>query len=76
MVNKTVSEQGLGLITAIHVSIFKTFFNELKHQSERQKSESGAKDYDEKDDDLLEEIYSIIDKPEILWPEMIRLILK
>lgn len=52
--------------------------NELKHLEEKSKaaSEAANKDQDEEEDNLIEEIRKNIDKPDNLWPELIRLILK
>lgn len=53
--------------------------NELKHQEEKTKAANEAsnkENIDEEEDNLIEEIRKLIDKPDCVWPELIRLILK
>lgn len=74
-----MAEQGFGLINAIHVAIVNVFMNELKHLEEKNKAanEAANKDNpDEEDDILIEEVRKNFEKPDLLWPELLRLILK
>lgn len=51
--------------------------NELKNKEEKSKSSADAKDKVEEEGDILNEsILKYIDKRELVWPELIRLILK
>ena len=76
--NKTVSEQGFHLINSIHIAMVNVFMTELKNKEEKSKSSADAanKDKEEEGDTLMDDIRQHIEKPELVWPELIRLILK
>lgn len=75
--NKAAAETGFGLINSIHMSIFQVFMKELKNEEEKNKSsDPSTKEANEQDEDhLLTEIRKNIEKPELVWTELVRLIL-
>lgn len=55
--------------------------NELSHIEEKNKTQGGAdsankEGLEEEDENLIEEIRKNIEKPDLIWPELTRLILK
>lgn len=75
--NKTVAEQGFNLVNAIHIAILNIFIEELKNKDEKVKSSGDTgKDKEEEGETLDSSIIKYVEKPELVWPEMIRLILK
>lgn len=73
--NKTVAKQGFDLVNAIHIAVLDVFVSELKHKDEKLRAADGAAK-EEEGDTLLDDIRKYVDKPELVWPEMLRLILK
>jgi len=49
---------------------------ELKNKEEKQKADSNKEKGEEEGDTLMDDIRKHIEKLDIVWPEMIRLILK
>ncbi len=79
MNNKTVAEHGFGLIKAINVAIVNVFLNEIKNKEEKYKASAEAANKEkteEEGDTLMDDIRKHIDKVDLIWPEMIRLILR
>ena len=72
--HQAVAEGGLGLINAIHITLLNCFLGEIK--SSEKKVPDGGKADDDDEDHLLIAIKQHIDKQELLWPELLRLIIR
>lgn len=72
-----MAEQGFNLINSIHSAIVNVFMEELKNKEEKQKADNANKEKGEEEGDtLMDDIRKHIEKLDIVWPELIRLILK
>lgn len=68
-----MKEGGFGLINALHMTLLKCFLEEIKTSD---KSKTADNIVDEEEDHLLVAIKKYIEKPELIWPELIRLVIK
>ena len=79
--NKTVAEQGFGLINSLNMAIVSCFFKEVRDQHEESGDRNEAKDSSNHSDDaLLQAVIKYFEKgcasEATHWPEFIRIILK
>lgn len=68
-----MKEGGFGLINSIHMTLLNCFLEEIKSSDKSKTADNIA---DEEEDYLLVAIKKYIEKPEFIWPELIRLVIK
>lgn len=78
MSQKAVAEGGFGLITNMHVALLKKFLDEVGPHEKKGNNPDADKQKaidDEEEDQLLAAAKKHVENYEIVWPEMIRLVL-